>query len=550
MKKYGQRGITLVALVVTIVILLILAGVSINLVVGNNGIITQAKKAREETNKANENEMSQLDKLANDLEAVEGDYEGGLWSNVKKICTPRLGKNMVAVYWTDKNKTLNDNGKYKAVAGNETAVMESNVSTAVEVTSEDSKFDWSEWYDYVAGDNTNDTKTSRWANAKSTVDGSYFVWIPRYEYKILSNEHKTATGKITVNFIDTSKQTPTEGYKIHPAFTNNTKLGGWDSNISGVWVAKYEMSMEQTADNGATWTNTEVNNTNSSSAYGNKTTTASIRATSKPNVYSWNFITISNCFTNSLNYSTNSNTGANSHLMKNSEWGACSYLTHSQYGRNGKEITINNYYKDDTNYAKLTGFSTGSTSTGATKDASNTANLYNGSNGMLSSTTGNLYGIYDISGGNWEYVSGIYSRYGNGNLSALYSDVKYTLNSTTLSKLPDNNDSTKYVTVYPTSDLGTTDANISLHYNKGDWQDMYGDAIWETSEGNLPKNNGSWNNDLADDEGYTASTEPAFIRGGYYGTWSTAGSFAFDDSDGGVDSNVRLPSRFSMRVAL
>ena len=64
-KLKNNYGITLVALVVTIVILLILAGVSINLVVGNNGIITQAKKAREETNKSNENEMAQLDKLAN-----------------------------------------------------------------------------------------------------------------------------------------------------------------------------------------------------------------------------------------------------------------------------------------------------------------------------------------------------------------------------------------------------------------------------------------------------------------------------------------------------
>ncbi len=74
----NTNGITLVALVVTIVVLLILAGVSINLVVGDNGIITQARKAREETNKANENEMSQLDKLAKSLDSI--DYEGGSWS--------------------------------------------------------------------------------------------------------------------------------------------------------------------------------------------------------------------------------------------------------------------------------------------------------------------------------------------------------------------------------------------------------------------------------------------------------------------------------------
>ena len=44
-----NKGITLVALVVTIVVLLILAGVSINLVLGNNGIITKAKEAAEKT---------------------------------------------------------------------------------------------------------------------------------------------------------------------------------------------------------------------------------------------------------------------------------------------------------------------------------------------------------------------------------------------------------------------------------------------------------------------------------------------------------------------
>ena len=46
-KKRATKGITLIALVVTIVVLLILAGVSINLVIGNNGIITKAGDARD-----------------------------------------------------------------------------------------------------------------------------------------------------------------------------------------------------------------------------------------------------------------------------------------------------------------------------------------------------------------------------------------------------------------------------------------------------------------------------------------------------------------------
>ena len=61
MKMKNQSGITLVALVVTIVVLLILAGVSINLVLGENGLITQAKEAREQTKSAEVNEKSQMD---------------------------------------------------------------------------------------------------------------------------------------------------------------------------------------------------------------------------------------------------------------------------------------------------------------------------------------------------------------------------------------------------------------------------------------------------------------------------------------------------------
>ena len=51
----GNKGITLVALVVTIVVLLILAGISLNLVLGENGIITRAQEARDKTAQAKVN---------------------------------------------------------------------------------------------------------------------------------------------------------------------------------------------------------------------------------------------------------------------------------------------------------------------------------------------------------------------------------------------------------------------------------------------------------------------------------------------------------------
>ena len=63
-----ERGITLIALVVTIVVLLILAGVSVNALFGNSGIIEKAKEAQSKMNKATENDQKQIGELTNWIE--------------------------------------------------------------------------------------------------------------------------------------------------------------------------------------------------------------------------------------------------------------------------------------------------------------------------------------------------------------------------------------------------------------------------------------------------------------------------------------------------
>ena len=60
-----ERGITLIALVVTIVVLLILAGVSINALFGNSGIIEKAKEAQSKLDKATENDQKEINELTN-----------------------------------------------------------------------------------------------------------------------------------------------------------------------------------------------------------------------------------------------------------------------------------------------------------------------------------------------------------------------------------------------------------------------------------------------------------------------------------------------------
>ena len=73
-----NSGITLVALVVTIVVLLILAGVSINLVVGQNGLINRAKEAARKTQEAAEGEQKEFDTATDYIKQTIGVTAAGI----------------------------------------------------------------------------------------------------------------------------------------------------------------------------------------------------------------------------------------------------------------------------------------------------------------------------------------------------------------------------------------------------------------------------------------------------------------------------------------
>ena len=75
--KKGNEGITLVALVVTIVVLLILAGISLNLVLGENGIISRAQDARNQTAEGKANTEKAVNALTDEMEAYVKENEGG-----------------------------------------------------------------------------------------------------------------------------------------------------------------------------------------------------------------------------------------------------------------------------------------------------------------------------------------------------------------------------------------------------------------------------------------------------------------------------------------
>ncbi len=522
-----QKGITLIALVITIIVLLILAGVSIATLTGDNGILTKASNASEETRGASVEEAVELwkteheinnygssigaqdlKKLVDDLmeqkllteeekdkilgntdKEIEASYQIKIgkrtikfandnWDGENKINAPVLKKGMKPVYW-------DENGN--------------------EIKQGDNNFDESKWYEYKAGNNTVDSKDSKWANA-ITEDGSYWVWIPRYEYKLTDRAETEEAGKIEVKFIPTTvTEADTEGYLIHPAFKNGTNNhymnGEWDKEISGIWVAKYKMSMEEKNVENQNWE--PKNPTNAT--IGEVSTSSTIRAVSKPGVQSWRYISIGKMYYNSYNYDRSKE----SHLMKNSEWGAIVYLAHSEYGRNRTEITKNG---DSSFYTAGQEKATASTN----KDQS---------------TTGNENGIYDLSGGSWENVAG-YIANGNEKLKFGITDVSFPLVAT----LTENIDaykslSTKYSTVYPFVSNNTDNNTLNWRaYNDASSAEInygYGDAILETATDGRYET--SW---FGDASWYAIYTSPFITRGGTYSGGSGAGSFSFGATDG------------------
>ncbi len=83
LKIKQEKGITLIALVVTIVVLLILAGVSISLVLNNNGVISKAKEAKNQYAEAQTNEEKHFNEVTDWIDTKVGDTTGG--GSVTKI---------------------------------------------------------------------------------------------------------------------------------------------------------------------------------------------------------------------------------------------------------------------------------------------------------------------------------------------------------------------------------------------------------------------------------------------------------------------------------
>ena len=344
----------------------------------------------------------------------------GSYNEDKGVNTPKLGSGMTPIKWKG--------------------------STWIETTGNDP-----DWYDYTA---------KKWANAK-TSDGSMWVWIPRYAYSITSGYHSSSAGNIDVEFM---KGLTNETSTGRTSFQNSSGQGKWNihpafnygQTVSGIWVAKFEASRS---------------NATSSSSGGNNTIKI------QPGVSSWTDIAVNDIFKTCRNY----NTLLNSHMMKNTEWGAVAYLSKSKYGING-EVAINSF----NNY------------TGGGSDNSYVDNTDQ-------STTGNVWGIYDMSGGKYEYVAA-YVNNGSSSLNTYGSSLV---------------SASSYMKDIYTASKDTSSENYNESSSK------YGDALYETSSDNSGYN--SWYDDYSL---FPSKDEPFFRRGGAKDDRTHAGVFSFDYSDG------------------
>ena len=368
---------------------------------------------------------------------------------------------------------------------------------------------YNEWYNY---------ENKEWANAVILNEGvtynvgdiiqesdieSYFVWIPRYKYQIFDEGNYTTyieskptesiAKEIQIEFESNSIE-PSTGSKVnewltHPAFTN--------FDVNGFWVGKFETGYE-----GATSTEeAQVNEENSN------------KVIVKPNVYSWRKLTVSNVFKTAYNY----NRDLDSHMMKNTEWGAVAYLSHSKYGINA-EIRMNNNSNHLTGYAAVDGTDQ-SSYPGDSGTTSDVTLQYNTETGYKASTTGNISGIYDMAGGAWEYVAG-------------HMPSAKDLSGFTEEEI------TKYSKYF---DLYSTNSSYISYNNRilGDATGEMGPFYYYADNDNIIRYHNNW---YGDGSNFVDSYNSWFIRSGAYDYGVHSGQFYFfvHTGSGNIGASFRI----------
>ena len=431
------------------------------------------------------------------------------------------------------------------------------------------------WYDYGKKQWANAVTVKKEALSKyqgkdSVVDQAdilgFWVYIPRYAYEVMRRDGtdkpvkeqnfdikfentktpkkrplacKTGNGKDYRTECNVSRGLTLTGGEVstwatHPAFTFGTK------ELNGIWFAKFETT-------GTNAQPTVLPNERHIEGYysgiqyiGGFYALAKTMGVNDPNNVGGN--------TWGVDASQNNHhlTKLSSHMVNNNDWGAATYLSASKYGAGYNKVQINASGEGHNNSYGTTGCgpransdissygnNTYSTPTHADEIggalgaqsacySGDIQRAYNGTLGQLASTTNNPTGVYDMSGGGWEYVAASYT-----------SDLNLHDSSNNWFSQPAH---PPYVNTYNITDLNSCTFNT-----------CGGQALYETNNG---KGCGSgcnqWNVQYLNMD-YFSSTYPWFLRGGYYNDGSNAGLFYAHD---GAGNAYDYSHGYAFRVAL
>ncbi|MDO5569736.1 MAG: hypothetical protein Q4G04_06545, partial [bacterium] len=232
---------------------------------------------------------------------------------------------------------------------------------------------------------------------------SYYVWMPRYRYTLFNVGTDIVSEQlieVTFETADTQKSTgSTVGSQLtHPAFT----WGAGESiqELDGIWVGKFETT--------------------------GTTSSPTVKPSLSPLVSQpvYGYYNANKTMDSEIYLTTTGVSEIDVHMLKNTEWGAVAYLKQSAYGLGTTKIAENSVCSDVDVYGCYNGFITGCGSPDPWARTTSICRDYTSSSGQNASTTGNITGVYDMSGGTWEYVMGVYSNssgttisYGSGGSS-------------------------------------------------------------------------------------------------------------------------------------
>ncbi len=315
----SDKGITLIALVITIIVLLILASVAINLTLSDNGIFTKAKEARDKTERATLIERIQTEILEKQLVNEETNINKGDLETI-------LGKYGDPQKDSEENITgLKPEGKeeiipIEEILGNN-KITEGNTGNPGE-----SGYEGGAYNDPYIPKGFKYTGEGTWNSGYTIIGetssvGNEFVWVPcvltaEEQQKAQANGHtvqifqKTTTGKYNeddLGLLPTDTTVEAEDSSVQAIEESVGKYGGF-------YIAKYEAGIEESKDN---FTIYEESSFNDDSL---KPTDGTYKPLSRPNVGVWTWISRADAITVSKAMIDYDETGVHSTLISGAAW--------------------------------------------------------------------------------------------------------------------------------------------------------------------------------------------------------------------------------------